>query len=523
MGLKDSTIAKVREVPLTDILQAEGIPFKRIGREAVTVCPWHADTNPSLTVNDEKNICFCFACGGGSDGIAYIQQKFGLRFSDAILRIAEKHNIVPEYDNLDPEEALRRANERRRKIARLEGEQESYRNALRSSEGIDARAWLVGRGIKPETAKEFGLGYCASGFFGGRVTIPIHNHNGTIVGFSARDITGSTENGDKYKNSAASDVFDKGSVLYNEHRAFEAARNSGYMVFVEGHLDVIALHQHGIKNVVAVQGTAGPKIESLRRLTRRCRRFVLCYDGDKGGHTAIEQFVKVAGPLACDGQITLTVARLPEGKDPDDCIQQGIDLYSLIEEAPQWLDWQIDYWLANVDRSDVYKFSQIESAIRELVEAIKSPALRQFYIDKAAKVLAQDPASAAKLAKSWNQQTKVSRYKATWARPEVNWVYAQAERRLLRSFIHFPETRARLKVLGDTLRSPSHVWLWARLQELEQFLPDWDKFAVMAVLLAAEPHYLRALRPLVAPTIRLKNQDGILSHIEAVLNDAGQV
>jgi hypothetical protein len=67
MSIKDSTIAKVRQVPMTDVLEAEGIEFKRIGREALTLCPWHNDSSPSLTVNDDKNMCFCFACGGGSD------------------------------------------------------------------------------------------------------------------------------------------------------------------------------------------------------------------------------------------------------------------------------------------------------------------------------------------------------------------------------------------------------------------------------------------------------------------------
>lgn len=517
MGLKDSTIAKVREVPLTGILDSEEIPFKKIGREAVTLCPWHSDTNPSLTVNDEKNICFCFACGGGSDGIAFVQQRFGLSFSDAVIRIAEKHNIVVEYDNLNPEEALKKAQERRAQIARLERLQSSYRNELRNDAGIAARDWLVSRGIEPGTSREFGLGCSSFGYLAGRVTVPIHNHNGTLVGFTGRDITGLQEQ--KYKNSASSDVFDKSALLFNEHRAFEAAKTMGYMIFVEGHFDVISLYQAGIKNVVAVQGTAGPRIETLRRVLRRCRRFVLCYDGDQGGHKAVELFVKVAGPLACEGELTLSVARLPAGMDPDDCVKSGIDVHALVEGAPQWLDWQIDYWLASVDRSDVYRFSQIEKAIRDLVASIKSPALRQFYIDKAAKVLASDSASAAKLAQSWNEGASKARVKGQWAKPEPGWVRTQVERRMIRSYIHFPETRERLRNVGHLLELPSHLWLWARLAELERLQKGWNKESVMAILACSEPHYMRTLRALVMPTIRLENQDGILSHIEAVLQD----
>jgi DNA primase len=521
MGLKDSTIKAVRSVPLTEVLQAEGIAYKKIGREAVTLCPWHADTNPSLTINDDKNLCFCFACGGGKDAIDYVQQKFGLGFVDAVNRIADKHSIQVEYDNLDPEEALRLAAERKRALGAVQRQQDAFRQALRGDAGVLGRDWLRGRGIKPETSREFELGYATNGYFGGRVTVPIHNHRGTLVGFTGRRVQdGPDADPQKYKNSASSDIFDKGALLFNEHRAIQAARSAGYVVFVEGHFDVISMHQYGMQNVVATQGTAGPSLEAIRRLLRQCRRFVLCYDGDDGGLKAIEHFIKVAGPLACAGEMTLTVAQMPSGKDPDDCIRSGVDLYSIIESAPQWLDWQIDCWLAGLDRSDVFRFSQVEQAIRDLVQSIKSPALRQYYVDKSAKVLAADPKAAAKLAQSWMQSVGRSRTNAKWSKPSPDWVRNQAERRLLRCYVHFPESRGRLKPLGDLLQSPSHIWLWNRLMELEQCAGTIQPEMVKALLVVAEPHYLRALRPLVMPTIQLHSQDGILEHVENVLGNA---
>ena len=289
------------------------------------------------------------------------------------------------------------------------------------------------------------------------------------------------------------------------------------MVFVEGHFDVIAMHQYGINNVVATQGTAGPTIQSLKRLMRQCTTFVLCYDGDDGGFKAVESFIKVAGEMACSGELNLTVAQLPQGMDPEDCIKSGMDLHAFIEGAPQWLDWQIDCWLAKVDRSDTVRFSKVEHAIRELVESIKSPALRQYYVDKSAKVLASDAKAAAKLAQSWNQSLPKGRSQRKWSQPSPDWIHNQAERRLLRSYIHFPETRQRLTPVAQYLKAPSHIWLWNRLVELEECLPRWGQDAAMAILVVAEPHYLRSLRQLVMPTIKLDNQDGILSHIEAVL------
>jgi len=516
MSITESSIQKVRQVPISDILASENIEFKRIGREVVTICPWHSDTNPSLTVNDDKNICFCFACGGGSDGIAYVQQRFGLSFVDAIQRIADKQAIVLEHDNLDPEESLRLALERKRLVDDVKLAHSNFRDAIKSTSGLVAREWLLARGMGPEASRYFETGWAESGYFGGRVTVPIHDHRGTIVGFTGRRIV-EDSSPQKYKNSASSQLFDKGALIFNEHRAVEHARTAGYVVFVEGHFDVISMWRYGISNVVATQGTAGPSKEAIKRLMRQCRRFVLCYDGDDGGRKAIEHFLKVAGPLACQGEVTITIAQLPEGKDPDDCIREGIDLHAIIESAPQWLDWQIDCWLRNVDRSDIHRFSLIETAIRELVESIKSPALRQYYVDKAAKVLAEDSKSAAKLAQNWSKSLPRLSHDGKWSKPIPSWIRTQVERRALRSYIHLPEMRNKFKPLMYYLNGPSHIWLWNRICELETYSVAITPDMVMSILAVCEPHYTRTLRSIVLPTIRVLDDDGIIEHTEHVL------
>lgn len=547
MGIKDSTIEKVRQLPISEVLLHEGVELKKIGREFVALCPWHNDSNPSLTINDQKNLCFCFACGGGSDAIAFVEQKFCLSFTDAIQRIAEKNGVPVEHDNLDPEEALRIAAQRRQLLGAVTAAQEYFRDGIRSDSGYDARLWLKDRGIKPETSREFGLGWAGSGHrgepwnllvghlkgngvlpvveaglavrgdrgvydcFRSRVMVPIYDHRGTLVGFTGRKIS-EDDQSQKYKNSPSSAIFDKGALIFNEHRAVEAARVAGFMVFVEGNFDVISMWQHGIKNVVATQGTAGPSLASIRRIMRQCRRFVLCYDGDAGGNTAIEAFIKVAGPLACQGEITVTVAQLPEGSDPDSCIRDGIDLYSIIEAAPQWLDWQIDCWLRNVDRTDTHHFSKVEAAVRSLVESIKSPALRQFYIDKAAKVLAESPGAASKLAKTWSKSLPRLGHVQRWSRPVPAWVRSQVERRVLRLYVHCPSARDRLRPLMSLLEGPSHIWLWNRLTEIEQHASALTPELVVSLLAVCEPHYTRTLRSIAIPTIRVMEDTGIIDH-----------
>jgi DNA primase len=518
LAIRDSTVEQVRQVPVTQVLKNEGIEMKRVGREAVTLCPWHNDSNPSLTLNDDKNICFCFACGGGSDAIAYIQQYHSLSFSDAVARIAEKNGIDVLFDDLDPAEALRAAEERRRRQEAIDKQQDAFRSGIQSRHGIDARAWLLSRGIRPETCREFGIGWARDGRFARRVTVPIHDHRGSLVGFTGRTIDDVTDENRKYVNSSSSDLFQKGALVYNEHKAIRAARSNGFLVFVEGHFDVIQMWQYGIPNTVAIQGTAAPMLQSIKRLSRYCKRFVLCYDGDSGGRKAIQNFVDVCGLMACKGEVSITVASLPEGSDPDDCIRNNVDLHGIIESAPQWLDWQIDNWLNEVDRSDTHRFSQIETAIRKLVESITSPALRQHYIDKASKVLTDNQKSAVRLAQKWRQDLPAIRVSAQWEKPDPAWTRHQVEKRAIRAYIHVPECRERLAPLMHHLQTPSFSWLWGRIQELERLTENLDSHLLMSVLVVAEPQYLRTLRPIVVPTIEVSMDDGTYSHIERTMS-----
>lgn len=516
MPIAKATIDAVKALPVSGVIEAEGIRLKKIGREFLVKCPFHKDTNPSMTINDDKGICFCFVCKGGNDAIAFIQQKFGLTFAEAIERIAEKHNIQFELDNVSPEQLRQQRAKRKNQIDHLEQCQQQYRSNLRDPKATRIRELLVDRGVTPETAREFGLGFCVDGFFASRITIPIHNHKGELVGFSARATL--PDQTPKYKNSSASDLFDKSEIVFNEFMALPAIRESDSIIFVEGPFDVISMHQAGIRNVVAIQGTATPSANVIQRLAKRSKRFILCYDGDQGGIKAIEQFLKVTGPMACRGELTITIANLPDGMDPDQCIRDpDLDLYDIIANAPSWLDWQLDTWLANLDRSDTHYFAQVESAIRELIQSIQSPALRQYYIDKASKALVSDPKAAIKLASQWGESIPRIQSKRNWLKPSPQQTRTNTEKRLLRLYIHAPELREYCKPLFCKLQSPAYKWLAARLDDIEAQAATVTPEIVMAILLSSEPHYLRQLRPVAVPTIKIDKSPGILRHIEDTL------
>lgn len=515
--ISDYTLKAVKEIPITTVLDSQHVEYKKIGKEAVTLCPWHNDRNPSLTINDEKSLCYCFVCQTGDDGIGFIQAKFGLSFAEAVEKIAISNNIEVIHENLNPELALKEAKRKVQLMNQLTAEHESYRKFIKDPRAGRIRDFLVDRNIEPATSKYFELGYCPRGFFGDRITVPIHDHIGTLVGFTGRATT--DRNKPKFKNSENNEYFDKSKLVFNEHRAVKYAKEADSLIFVEGHFDVISLWQYGIKNVVALQGTATPSDSILHRLARKTKRFILCFDADEGGLKATEAFIKAAGPMACRGELNLSVANLPDGKDPEDCINSNQDVFSIIENAKPWLDWQLDTWLSSVDRSDMARYTKIESQIRVLVESIQSPTLRQYYIDKASSALATDPESASKTAKEWASNTAPIKSRKQWQKPSPLETRIMAERRLLRLYVHCSDLRPELKEFMDKLYSPAHKWLWQRLVEIEQFCPDQDLInPLLAVYCIAEPHFTRQLRPIARPTVKVHKDSGIMSHIKQVLS-----
>lgn len=517
-SISDYTVKAIKEIPITTVLDRESIEYKRIGREAVTLCPWHNDKNPSLTVNDEKGFCFCFVCQTGGDVIGLVQQKLGLSFVDTIEKIARSNEIDVIYENIDPELALQEARQKALILNQLNDQQDSYRKFLKDERAQRIRDFLDERSVLPATSKYFGLGYAPSGFFADRITIPIHDHRGNLIGFTGRSTRDSVK--PKYKNSENSDHFDKSKIVFNEYRALREVRESDSIIFVEGHFDVVSMWQAGIKNVVAMQGTAAPSEAIIRRLARKTKRFILCFDADDGGNKAIEQFIKVAGPMACRGELTISVVQLPFGTDPDQCIRENlVDMLAVIENGKPWLDWQLDTWLTSLDRNDTAKFTAIENSVRSLVESIHSPVLRQYYIDKASKCLSTDPASAVKIAKDWVDNTVTVKTKKSWDKPNPLFTRLLAEKQLIRSYVHFPESRLNILHLMDKIESPAYRWLWQRIKEIDEYSADQSmSHMLMAVLCVCEPYYTRQLRPIIMPTIQLADEPGIISHISTVLS-----
>ena len=222
--------------------------------------------------------------------------------------------------------------------------------------------------------------------------------------------------------------------------------------------------------------------------------------------------------MALEGKININVVTLPEGSDPDEVIRSGEDLYSMIASAPSWLDWVIEFWLAGLDKEDTAMLTAAEDKLRELINRIKSKALRTHYIDKASRALSINAKEAEKIASEWGQARLQYAEDRQWECRDYTATRLAVEKRMLRLYIHRPAVRPVLRPLFPFVSNPPLKWLVNRLIELEQYCTvDLTPHSCMAIVAVAEPQYLNQLRTLVRPNVHVDESQGVLDHICDIL------
>jgi DNA primase len=322
------------------------VKLQKAGREYKACCPFHKEKTPSFTLSDEKGFYHCFGCGAHGDAIRWLTDNRGLPFMDAVKELADAAGMeVPAADPRAQAKA-ERANEL---YDVMEAAQRWFEDQLDGMQAGEARAYLAKRGITDPTRRRFGFGYAPESRnqlraalqrfgieklieaglliapdgdrepydrFRGRLTFPIRDRRGRVIAFSAR-ILGSGE--PKYLNSPDTPLFDKGRSLFNIHNAAGASRQANRLVVVEGQMDVIALDQAGIGEVVAPLGTAMTETQ-LALLWQLSPSPIICFDGDSPGQKAAFRAASRALPLLTPGK-SLSFATLPPGQDPDDLVR----------------------------------------------------------------------------------------------------------------------------------------------------------------------------------------------------------
>ncbi len=340
--LKDSTVEAVKQRAELVAVVEERTSLRKQGARLVGRCPFHEERTPSFSVDGARGLYHCFGCGKGGDTIQFVRDIQDLDFTDAVVWLAERFGITPEYEDSSPAEDARRLR-RKRLLAVLDDAAKFYERYLWDSPGGSfARDYLAGRGLQEEVCREFRLGLAIGGttlarkarekgytaqellatgltrqnggdYFNRRLVFPLADARGAVVGFQARRLHEDDPLQAKYVNTPESELFTKGAVVYGLDRARAAIAKQDRACVVEGNTDVLALRQAEFEPVVACMGTALTE-QQLRELGRLTKRLWLAFDGDAAGQAATLRGMELAVAQGFD----VKVVALPPGVDPAD-------------------------------------------------------------------------------------------------------------------------------------------------------------------------------------------------------------
>jgi len=352
--IPENVIEDVRAA--ADIVQiiSDYVVLKKKGKYFTGLCPFHHEDTPSFTVTPDKQIFYCFGCNAGGNVFKFIMLKENLTFPEAVRFLAERRGIF--LSGLE-ERATSKAQQARDRAYRINELAKDYWHfyLTKHPTGAEARTYLHKRGLNDSVIDKFQLGYAPPNWdrllnflgkkgvtseeaekmglvlarengrgyydrFRNRVMFPIWNHLGKVVGFGGRVMDQSVP---KYLNSPETEIFSKSNTLYGLNLASKSIRELDQVIIMEGYLDVITAHQHGITNAVASLGTAMTR-EHGRLLMRYTKDVVIAYDADAAGLRAALRGLEILQELGC----RVKVLTIPDGKDPDEYIgKNGADAF----------------------------------------------------------------------------------------------------------------------------------------------------------------------------------------------------
>lgn len=319
------------------------------GKNLFGVCPFHDDHSPSMSVSREKQIYNCFTCHEGGNAIRFIEKYKRISSIEAAKFLAQEYHIdISEF-----ERTSNKTNELERYYKALDTAARFYQFLMNNNElSKEARAYLANRGITSETIKDFGIGLSVSddkaliksledkGFilsdltitglsngevdtFVDRIMVPIRNEQGRVVAFGGRIYKEKDKGLNKYMNSKETQVFKKGELVFNLDRAIDELKVKNYLIINEGYMDVIQSYSNGVKNAVALMGTAMTN-EQAALIKKYTKNVALCLDGDNAGVNAVRSVSRVLE----DNGINYSITILKDNMDPDEYIRKyGISEY----------------------------------------------------------------------------------------------------------------------------------------------------------------------------------------------------
>lgn len=430
-----SVVDEIKDrLDIVEVIQPH-VPLKKAGRNYKGLCPFHAEKTPSFVVFPETGTWHCFgACGTGGDVFTFVMKQENLDFGEALKVLARRAGV--ELEPRSPEAA--EAEKRLDLLRQINQTAATYFHhlLLNSDEAARARAYLEKRELKRDTLDRFQIGYALdqwdgllrhltskgyaladvyeagliieredqSGYydrFRGRVMFPIRDQRGRVIGFGGRVLG---EGVPKYLNSPQTPLFDKSRVLFGLDQARAGIRTAKEAVIVEGYMDVLMAHQHGISNVVAQMGTALTEAQ-LRTLKRYTQRFILALDSDVAGDQATLRGLDVArqvmdrevvpvptprGLIRFEDRLAadICIVSLPPGRDPDEVIRESPSRWAqLIAQAKPVMDYYFDALTADLDLSTAKGKAEAVRALGPLIADLGDRVQRTHYLQQLSRMV----------------------------------------------------------------------------------------------------------------------------------------
>lgn len=395
---------------IVDIADVVGsyIPLKKSGANFVCVCPFHNDKHPSMSISPSKGIYHCFSCKAGGDAIKFVMEYEKLGYVEAIEKLASIYNVALEYTSSKNEpkidkKILENLNLHYKTLLYKNPEALNYLKSRSITDAIIEKwelGWAAGsqntlnllqnENIEPKEALEVGAikqnesGYYAS--FINRITFPIYNHLGRLVGFGGRTIS---DNPAKYINSPQSQIFDKSKIFYGYDKAKSEIYRSHSIVICEGYMDCIMLHAAGINNAVAVLGTALTQ-KHIPLIQRGDIKVTLSFDSDSAGINAAFKSARLLMEHQIDGKVVL----ISGGKDPAELVASGKDmeLRDMLSGGVELGEFYITQLVKNLNPKTPIEIAKSLKAIQEFSFDL-NPIVADAYVPLVSTLLRIDPGS----------------------------------------------------------------------------------------------------------------------------------
>lgn len=409
--IQNEDIDRVRQsADITEVI-SQYIPIEKKGRNFVAICPFHDDSNPSLTISPEKQIYKCFVCGAGGNVFTFVQNYNNVSFVEAVDTIAKSVNIDL---NINTTKLDYKMSDKEEKYFKITEDATNFLNfSLTNTKNQKIIEYLKQRKLTQKDIEYFNIGYeedhslveflkrkgyretdlveinlINSGDYGvrsvfnNRLVFPIHDRFKNVVGYSGR-ITYNDDNIAKYVNSNENKIYTKGDILYNHHRAKDSSKREGEVYLVEGVMDVVAFFQADVFNSVATLGTALTQNQA-QQIRGLCPHVIVAFDGDNAGQMATVKAIDVL----LDHNVKIEVLTGFKDLDPDDFLRNnGKEKFNTtLKTRLSWMDFLIKYYNEKFNLDNFEERKEFTTTLSKFTDKIKDKFDKEYFLNQIEKI-----------------------------------------------------------------------------------------------------------------------------------------